>query len=83
MSASLSRLYLTLLEGYTWSAIVAVGKYCLNVSVFHLNIWSEEIEDEECLLQRGKGHFPSLEDLKIKCEDHVDYLTPKVRYRQK
>ena len=59
--------------GYSWTVITAIGKYCPNVSSFHLNIWSEDIEDAD-MIDIEEGHFPSLQDLKIKCEEQVEQI---------
>ena len=55
-----------------------IGKYCLNLGQFHLNIWSEDLEDLDSLEQSDlenqnlPEYFPQLQDLKVKCEDFVE-----------
>ena len=72
----LNRLYLTLLDGYSWIIIKVVSEQCLVLERFHLEIWNENIEDEQVLQQEQVTRFPNLKDLKIKCEMYVDHLTP-------
>jgi hypothetical protein len=74
---TLNKIYLTLLDGYSYSVIEAIGRNCTNVSTFHLDIWSEEIDDADILTDMSqKDHFLQLRDLKVKCEDQVEYLSP-------
>ena len=53
-----------------------IGKYCINVGQFHLDIWCEDIEDIESLenIDKTAEYFPLLQDLKVKCQDFVEHL---------
>ena len=53
-----------------------IGKYCINVGQFHLDIWCEDIEDIESLenIDKTGEYFPQLQDLKVKCQDFVEHL---------
>jgi hypothetical protein len=63
---TLNKIYLTLLDGYSYSVIEAIGRNCTNVSTFHLDIWSEEIDDADILTDMSqKDHFLQLRDLKV------------------
>ncbi len=55
--------------------ISVIGKNCLNIGQFHLDIWCEDIEDIETLSEaKLDEHFLQLQDLKIKCQDFVETL---------
>ena len=55
--------------------ISVIGKNCLNIGQFHLDIWCEDIEDIEALSEAKLDEiFLQLQDLKIKCQDFVETL---------
>ena len=55
--------------------IAVIGKNCLNLGQFHLDIWCEDIEDIEALSEaKVSENFVQLQDLKIKCQDFVETL---------
>lgn len=68
---TLTKVELTLLEGYSFTVIEAIGKYCRNIHTFHLHVWNGQVEDMDNI-DILQDHFPALEDLKIKCEDPIE-----------
>ena len=63
---TLTKLSLTMLEGYSYSVIEKIGRNCLNLSSLHLNFWSTEVADEDVLdLSRCNRVFPCLYDLNV------------------
>ena len=67
-AATLAKLSLTMLEGYSFSIIERIGNICYNLSSLHLNFWSIDVADEEVLafdLTSCKKMFPCLNDLNV------------------
>lgn len=77
MKDTLTKINLVLLEGYSWSVVAAIGKYCQNVQSFHLNIWTEYIEDLD-QLDTDDEYFPKLEEFNLTCEEYVEELSEVV-----
>ncbi len=63
---TLTKISLTILEpGYSYTVIKAIAEGCSNLAVFHLHIWTEDVEDEECLGLKHDHCFTQLVDLKV------------------
>ena len=62
---TLVKLSLTMLDGYSYSVIDAIGRNCLNLSTLHLNFWSADVTDEEALESKHAFVFPRLQDLSV------------------
>ena len=52
-----------------------IGTQCEKLERFHIEFWSEELEDEEALEDIPNEYFNNLQDLKVKCKEFVERLT--------
>ena len=57
-----------------------IGEQCNVLTRFHVEIWEAAFEDSVSELYRADNepYFKSLQDVKIKCENYVDYLPPEL-----
>lgn len=74
---TLTSLKLTILDCLSWHSIEMIGKYCSELKTFHLELWERVIMTSDDNAE-GKSFFENLQDLKIKCEDYIEPLEPRV-----
>ena len=65
-SRSLTSLDITLLDNYSWSSIVNIGRLCSSLVKFHLTLWSEEMRDVAALdLPDNWRQYPTFYNLEV------------------